>query len=399
MDRTGDVIVIGGGVTGLSTAVHLKLRGVERVLVLERHNIGSGQSGRAGGVVRALVRHPGLAHWQLYAQGFFQELNQRFGESLDVHRAGYLLVTTPDQETAAEEAVATALQVGADARRIDAAEAQQLQPGLRSEAGAVYAFEPGGIHVDPMPATQALARIATRLGVQIHEGVEVGHILVRGQAVRGVESSQGRFATSEVLVATSNWGRAQLAQLGVDVPVYPHRAEMAFFQVSPAGQHRLARILSDSVSQLYLRPEGEEQMFVGWREGDLIGNVEDLVEQDPDNYKQTAHFQSLRHMHQRLALTLPFMKDGFAHRTYACVYDYTPDGMPILDGVETIDGLYYALGYSGGGFSLSPWVGWMMADFIVDHSKPEEIELLGLSRSAEGRLIDWSNVAPPAQSR
>jgi glycine/D-amino acid oxidase-like deaminating enzyme len=96
-------------------------------------------------------------------------------------------------------------------------------------------------------------------------------------------------------------------------------------------------------------------------------------------------------MQRRLSTTLPFMADGFVHRTYACVYDYTPDGMPVLDQAAGIDGLHFALGFSGGGFSLSPWVGAAMARFITARAKPAELHLFRLARFREGDLLSWSN--------
>jgi len=70
----------------------------------------------------------------------------------------------------------------------------------------------------------------------------------------------------------------------------------------------------------------------------------------------------------------------------------TPDEMPILDRADSVRGLYYAMGFSGGGFSLSPWVGRAMAEFIVQQQTPSQIQRFDLRRFAEGRPFDWSNV-------
>ncbi len=193
------------------------------------------------------------------------------------------------------------------------------------------------------------------------------------------------------MIATAAWSRSQLQQVGLKLPVYPHRAEMAFFHVPLEKELRLIRILSDTRSQLYLRPEGRLQMFVGWREGDLVRQPEDCVPENPDDYRETVHFDRLVQMHNRLSQTLPFMARGFANRSYACVYDYTPDGQPILDAAGST-GLYSAIGFSGGGFSTAPCVGRTMAKFIASGKKPQEIEWLRLSRFAEGDLIHWNNL-------
>ena len=243
-----------------------------------------------------------------------------------------------------------------------------------------------------MPTLQAVRRAAEQSGVVIVEGCEVANILFESSRVVGVESAGQRHAVPQVLVATSAWGAAQLNRMGINMPVHPHRAEMAFFQVPPSGDFALRRIVSDARSMLYLRPEGDRQLFVGWREGDRVGDVGDMIAEDPDDDRQTARYESLADMSARLAATLPPMRNGFVHRTYPCVYDYTPDGMPILDRADEVQGLYVAMGFSGGGFSLSPWVGRTMADFIATGKQPAEIERLDARRFAENRLINWDNV-------
>jgi glycine/D-amino acid oxidase-like deaminating enzyme len=398
MKQTADVVIIGGGVTGLLTAIYLQQLTTGEVLLLERHYIGSGQSHRAAGVVRALVRDPTVAGALAESLCFFKTFSDHFEEQVALHSTGYLLLAEPEQTERIDETIAAAAQVGCEARQIDYREAQLLQPGLREDPETLYVYEPGAIHLDPMPTVQAIRRQAERLGVTIIEGCEVSNILTRGDRVSGVETSSGQFETRQILVATSVWGQRQLARLGIDVPVYSHRAEMAFFHLPSTRPFTLFRTLSDARSMLYLRPEGEQQMFVGWREGDRIQSTSDLVAQDPDDYKQTTDFETVVEMQRRLVITLPPMCDGFVHRTYACVYDMTPDEMPILDRAESIEGLYFALGFSGGGFSLSPWVGRAMAEFMVHQKRPAQIEGFDLNRFGEGRTFDWSNVARTSSS-
>jgi len=207
----------------------------------------------------------------------------------------------------------------------------------------------------------------------------------------GVQADGSRMEAASVFVAISNLGQPLLAGYGTDVPVYPHRVEMAFFHVPASGEFALNRCVSDSRSLIYLRPEIGNQIFVGWREGDLVKSLDDIKRVDPENYKQTMNNPTLQKMREGLSVTFPAMKEGFVHRTYACVYDWTDDEMPILDGDDAIRGLYFTLGSSGGGLSLSPAIGKMMADFIVDGKKSPDMDALRLSRFAEGKQIDWHN--------
>ncbi len=389
MSRRADVIIVGGGITGLSTALHLKQRGVTDVVVLERHFIGAGQSGRAAGIIRATVQHPTVSATQLEGQAFFDSFESRYGIPLDVNRVGYLLIAQSHEREYVEQTAAVAKKSGCVLSEIDSHEAADLQPGLNAEDDCIYLYEPGAIFVDPMPATHAVLLAAKALGVTVLEGCEVGTIRVEGDKVSGVESAAGRFEAPSLLIATSVWGQPQLSALGVDVPVRPHIAQMAFYQVPPASPFRLRRIIFDSRANLYMRPEHELQLFAGRKERDFIETDSNSI--DPDNYRQTATHQAVADMSRKLAVTLPFMSQGFVHRTYACTYDITPDEMPILDRATTIRGLTFAVGFSGGGFSTSPWVGKRMADLIADGSNPNDLQLFNRERFDKGKLIRWSN--------
>lgn len=390
---TPDIVIVGAGITGLSTALHLNLLGVRNVLVLERGHAGAGQSSRAAGIVRALVNNTAVSRMLMDSLRFFQSFEQVHGEKLPLHRSGYLLVDEASRSETMDAALHNAAAAGCPAQRIDAAQALDLQPGLRKRDDDIYAFEPAAIHLDPMLATQILKRVVERNGVRIEHGCELQGLVCSGSRLDAIETSRGRIPARVVMLATSVHGAAQLRALHIDVPVFPRRTEMAYFSVFPGSPHRLLRILSDARNLLYMRPEGSEQMFVGWREGDRKWSPDDSAGLNPDDYWQSAHYESLACMEQRLVDTLPFVSQGFVHRTYACVYDYTPDGMPILDRARSIEGLYFALGFSGGGFSLSPWVGSAMARLIATGQGPSGIELLRSSRFEEGDLVSWSNSA------
>ena len=389
MGRTADVVIVGGGVTGLCTALALKERGAGRVVVLERHFTGAGQSGRAAGVIRGCVGHPTVAATQLEGQEFYGTFESRYGIPVEVHRTGYLLVARSHERAHVETTVAVAESAGCRLGLVSAEEAAEIQPGLDADPAGVHVFEPGGLYVDPAPATQAIRLAATAAGVSIREGCEVGEIVAEGGRVAGVTSGDGNVSAGIVLVATSVWGTPQLARLGIDVPVRPHIAQMAFFHVPTGSGQRLRTTLFDSRAGLYMRPEGTAQMFVGRKERDFHDPDGPLV--DPDDYKQTAEYGAVERMHAGLSITLPSMRDGFVHRTYACTYDVTPDEMPILEQAGGIDGLFFAVGFSGGGFSAAPWVGRRMAESITSGEKPREIEPFKLERFETGETIAWSN--------
>jgi len=389
MVDTADVIVVGGGITGLSAALHLRERGIRDVVVLERHTIGAGQSGRAAGVLRGTVRHPIVAQMQLEGQDFFRSFAERYGCPLGTEQVGYLLVAAGENRAYVESTLEVASRAGCGVKEIDDTQACSLQPGLATTTGAIYLYEPGGIYVDPMPATHALMLAAREAGVRIIADCPVAGIRIAHHRVQGVETRSGVLSAPVVFLATSVWAQPVLADLGLDLPVHPHIAQMAFFHPPPATDFRLRCVLFDSRVGLYMRPEEKCLLFVGRREADYFEPHGKPV--DPDCYRQTATHAAITEMRQRLGETLPLMRDGFAHRSYACTYDVTPDEMPVLDRLPGTEGLYFALGFSGGGFSSAPWIGKRMAAWMESGVPPSGIEVFGATRFESGKLIRWAN--------
>ncbi|MBB77130.1 MAG: hypothetical protein CMJ75_21705 [Planctomycetaceae bacterium] len=389
MASTADVIVVGGGVTGLTAALQLRERGVREVLVLERHTVGAGQSGRAAGVVRGTVRHDVVSQMQLEGQEFLGNFTEKYGIPLDVHRVGYLLVASREHRSYVQATRAVASRAGCNVREIDEATALTLQPGLADSPSAIYLHEPGGVYVDPMPATHAILLAARQAGVRVIDDCPVRTLRTEKGKIRGVDTESERYSAPVVFLATSVWAQPLLATMGWELPVRPHVAEMAFFHVPASSDFRLNCVLFDSRVGLYMRPEEQRLLFVGRRESDYYGTDKDLV--DPDCYRQTATHSAIKEMHVRLGTALPPMHAGFVHRTYACTYDVTPDEMPILDRFCGTEGLYFALGFSGGGFSSAPWIAKRMAAWMDLGVSPPEIEMFRAARFNTGQLIRWAN--------
>ena len=133
----------------------------------------------------------------------------------------------------------------------------------------------------------------------------------------------------------------------------------------------------------YFRPEGSDLTLVG------NGNVEE--EADPDSYNQKPSMDYLENVWQRLANRMPDMVDGELFTGYAGLYTTTPDLHPVVDRVDGIDGLYICTGFSGHGFKLSPAIGTVVSELILDGSaKTIDISPLRMSRFAEGDLNQTS---------
>ena len=136
----------------------------------------------------------------------------------------------------------------------------------------------------------------------------------------------------------------------------------------------------DLINQIYFRPEGSDLTLVG------NGNMEDVVE-DPEIFAQRASPGFIQEIWTRLARRIPSLADAEFSTGYAGLYTSTPDSHPIIDAVDGIDGLYVCTGFSGHGFKLSPMVGTLVAELMLDgRAKSIDITPLRMSRFAEGDL-------------
>jgi glycine/D-amino acid oxidase-like deaminating enzyme len=142
MQKSSDILIVGGGVTGLMTALHLRERerGVDRVTIVERHFVGSGQSHRAAGVARASVRDATVARALLESIEFFTTFEERFGQHVTFHRAGYLFLAEQCQSAAVDWVIAAATEAGCRTGLISGSEAGELQSGLRQDDGTLYSI-------------------------------------------------------------------------------------------------------------------------------------------------------------------------------------------------------------------------------------------------------------------
>ena len=145
---------------------------------------------------------------------FFTNFENEYEEKLAVHPAGFLLLNQSSQAQFLDHVIYEARQAGCTAQRISGAQAIELQPGLRQDSDDIYAFEPDAIYVDPMLATQALARTARRLGVEIVEGCEIRSILKDGSQILGVETSLGKIESRSVGDWDGRLGRRAARQAG-----------------------------------------------------------------------------------------------------------------------------------------------------------------------------------------
>ena len=375
-----ETVIIGGGVTGASTAFHLTRRRPGRVIVVERYTAGAGPTAKTIGIIRLHYSYEPLIHLARRGLEFFEQFEAHTGVTADFVRAGFLLLARPDQLQGVEENVGLQQRLGVRTSLLTPAEVAGLDPRLHIEDVGGAAYEPDAGYADGYAATAGFIGAARRRGAELWEVTVAERILTSNGRVAGVATSRGVIETEQVLVAAGPWTPSLLATVGVHVPIEASRQQVV--QLSPpAGFGRLGVVIEDMTQGFYARPESGASVLAGVLEEE----AEEIV--SAESFNQGVDFDFVQRVGALWAHRYPQAADAEVRGGYASLYDITPDWQPVLGAIGGVTGLFVAAGFSGHGFKLSPALGDCLAALCCGDGPEIDITAFAPSRFAEGRLI------------
>jgi sarcosine oxidase subunit beta len=382
--ETADVVIVGGGIEGLSTAYALTQAGISDVLVLERATLASGGTGKSSGIVRCHYGVASLAAMAWKGLQLFENALDVLGTEIGFEQIGYVVGVGEGNLESLEANVAMHRSLGIDSRVVGASEVAALWPYADLSDLIGFAYEPRGGYGDGARTALAFAAAARRGGARIRQGAAVRRVC----GGPGVELASGeRITSGAVVVAAGFWSRNLLTPLGIDLPVRAQREAILLIEAGADGPSpervRDLPVFSDLADLQYVRPERSGQLLVG------NSDHSDPEWADPDDYSNRASDGFLAAALPKVAHRFPGLGDARLASSYAGCYDVTPDYNPVMS-AATIPGLFVCAGFSGHGFKISPAVGELMADLVAhgvsrDPLVPEADFALG--RFAEGRLL------------
>jgi sarcosine oxidase subunit beta len=375
-------LIIGGGVMGTSIAYYLAHRAAGSVVLLERSFIGAGSSGKSGAIIRQHYSQRLTASMAQQSLRVFEHFDEVVGGPPVFTRTGLVIVVNQQDRAGLEANLAMQRELGIDTKLVSAQELLDLDPNVRLGEGEIAAWEPDAGYVEAVQVVASFADAARKDGAEICEGVEVKNILVEKDRIVGVETNEGRFESRCVVLAAGPWA-AQLAKTaGWEPPVQSCRTQVALYR-RPVEFGRRVAVYADFVQGIYFKPTHGDMIHIGSIAGEEINNPV-----NPDNYNEAADSDWLPVMRQRLARRYPGMHRCYGRGGFGALYSITPDWHPILDKIPGIEGAYCAVGFSGHGFKMSPIVGQLMAELIVNGKAATlDVGALRASRFAEGALV------------
>jgi glycine/D-amino acid oxidase-like deaminating enzyme len=373
--RTADVVIIGGGVTGVSIAFHLAGLGVRRVVVLERRFLAAGGTGRSVGIVRQLYPTRETSAMVLRSLRVFQDFDHAVGGDAGYVACGVLIGVSDAMQPKLEANLAMQRGLGIRAEILEPADVARVEPAIDPRGVGAVLWEPDSGYGDPTGVTHAYAAAARRRGVAIEQDVEVTAIRAGHDRVVGVETSRGERIDAPVVVNAAGLWSPQIAGLaGVTLPIVVGRHPV--FIVERGAEIASHRVYLDLAGGSYARPETGGLTLTG-----SLTDDETEHPMDPELLGVETGFEEASDVLERTGRAMPPLADARYRRGYAGAFDITPDWMPILDRAGP-EGFFTAAGMSGHGFKLAPAVGEMMAALVTGGATPVSAAPFRLDRFA-----------------
>jgi sarcosine oxidase subunit beta len=379
LPRKADVIIIGAGIIGASIAYYLVKENI-RAVVLEKKEIASGSSGACEGMLLLQSKKPGI-HLDMALESLrrFPALVQELGQPIEYENKGGLVVIESKEELAAMRLfVEKQKKHSVDVSLLSNEQAREKEPAL-SENIIGATFSPLDSQANPMLLTLGFLRWAQKAGTKVFINTQVRGIELAKGRVTAVHTNKGKIKTSVVINAAGVFAPEIGKMVNLTIPIKPRRGQILVSEaVPPLLKHC---ILSAMYIAAKFNPKIAEAGGVGFAveqtaNGNiLIGSTREFV-----GYDKHTTYEGIHTIASNIARVIPKLEKLHIIRAFAGLRPYTPDGLPILGKVESIDGFIMAAGHEGDGITLAPITGEMIAKLVATGAAPFSFDDFRLER-------------------
>jgi len=369
--RRASVVIIGGGISGLSIAYNLAKLGLDDIVVVEKKYLGGGSTGKCGTGIRQ--QFTTKEHIMLMKESvkLWEKLDEELGHDVGYRQTGYLWLIRDEEELSVfKENVNIQNKYGVPSRIISVEDALEIVPYLNPEVFIAAAFCHKDGKASPFKTVNAYYEAGRRLRVEYYTYTEVKGIVVENGRIHKVITSKGDIETNKVVNAAGAGARKIGEMVGIDMPVENYRHHIM-----------VTEPFQEFVKPMVIRGK---LYFTQTERGGIIGGID--MPEKPDQPLR-ARLDFLEVFAANLVKVMPILKNVNILRQWAGYYVMTKDNHPILGETEKLEGFYIAAGFSGHGFMMGPIVGKLIAELIVYGKPSVPIDALKLERFERGELI------------
>lgn len=375
---TADIVILGAGVMGTAIAFHLAKRKAGKIVILDKGHVAQGGSGRSSALIRMHYSYPPEVQLALVSLEIFEHWSEEVGGDGDFRKTGFVRIVHPGEGERLKKNVEMQRALGAQVKLIERAELKELEPDWSVDEVELAAYEPDSGYGDGAGVANDFLARARDLGVTYLSKTESALRIESGR-VRGVTTPQGEISAPVVVGATGPWTRPLFQKAGLDLPIETEYHHVAILKNAPDMKGGGCACI-DSVSATYFRSDAHDKFLIG----DFYGQRG----ADPDNFPQRAADHELEEIIERACRRVPKLENAEVIRGVTGVYDMTPDSRPLLGEIPGVSGLYVCAGFSGMGFKISPAIGLVMSELLLDgQGTTVDISSFSPSRFADGKPI------------
>jgi glycine oxidase len=370
-----EVLIIGGGVIGLSIARELQKKGAERITIVDRGPIGREASWAAAGMLAPNIETDsdedfhkfGIESLDLYPK-FAAELLDETGIDIELDRSGTLCVAfSEDESIELHETHARQQARHVSVELLTGEELRLLEPSISEDVRAAL-FYPNDWQVENRKLVAALREFAQRSGIRIVEDVEVSGLIAEKQNVVGARTSVGDFRSGTTIIATGAWtSLIKIGETTMPVSIRPIRGQMLSF----LSRERLLRRVIYS-HHGYLVPRSDGRILVG-------ATVEDV------GFDKTTSAEGIDSLRLAAVEILPQLANADIGETWAGLRPFADDGLPVLGEIPGWDNAVVATAHYRNGILLAPKTAEIVASRIIDGIESEFLKVFSVDRFETAR--------------
>ncbi len=376
------VIVIGGGIIGCSTAYHLARDHKADVIVLEQNKITSGSTWHAAGLVGQLRSSASITQVLKYSVDLYKSLEVETGLQTGWKMSGCLrLATNQDRWTEYKRLATTAQSFGMEMQLLTAAETKNRWPLLDVSDLVGSSFLPTDGQASPTDITQALAKGARMHGAKLFEDVRVEGFEITNGVVTAVKTNKGVVKCDRVVVCAGMWSRHVGALAGVSVPLQPVKHQYVITEKLD-GLSKNAPTIRDPDRRTYFKEEVGGLVFGGYEHNPISWDVHE----PPSTFEfqlfddDFGHFE--QHLEQALA-RIPSLATTGIKKMINGPESFTPDGNFILGRAPELKNFYMGCGFNAFGIASGGGAGWVLADWVMKGEAPTDLWSVDIRRFSQ----------------
>ena len=379
MSDSAEVVIVGGGVMGCSIQHGLAEKGVHDSLLLEQNALASGSTSRSQAILRMHYSNEVTARLAWESLKIFKDFEEIVGSPSGYTQTGYLLIVPREDIQPMRQNLDMQKVVGINTVEVSREDLYTLCDMVETHENESYSWEPDSGYADPYLVTTGYASRSRQLGAHIKASTRVLSIDIVGGRVNGVVTDKGVVSTDTVVLATGPWSGPLLESVDSDIKLDTVRHQVVLLKHSNALRSSHP-IIGDVTLDLSARPDVGGLTMIG------VGEDENA---DPDSFNQGVDMPMVEKTMANMIRRIPSMESAQFIGGWSGLFTTTPDWHPVLDQIEGIKGLYCAVGFSGHGFKLSPMIGKVMSEIIVEgQSTSVDVSRLNASRFKTGNLLE-----------